>query len=93
MEENPGEYSHFVLLDHQDWLAGNQPEALKEEWRLILENSRPGTRILMRSAAKEIRFFPDFVEEKVFFDEAAAAQAHRLDRVGTYASVYLGIVR
>ena len=93
LEENPGEYSHFVLLDHQDWLAGNQPEALKEEWRLILENSRPGTRILMRSAAKEIRFFPDFVEEKVFFDEAAAAQAHRLDRVGTYASVYLGIVR
>lgn len=93
LEENPGNYSHFVLLDHQDWLASNRPEELKREWQLILKNSRPGTRILMRSAAKEIGFFPDFVKASVDFNCPITEEAHDLDRVGTYASVYLGVVR
>ncbi len=93
LKDKPGTYSHYILLDHQDWLAGNHPEALEEEWQLILQNSRPGTRILLRSAAQEVRFFPDFVKEKVHFDHQAAEEAHQLDRVGTYASVYLGIVK
>lgn len=91
--KNPGTYSHFVLLDHQDWLASNCPEELEREWRLILENSHSGTKILLRSAAKEIDFFPDFVKERVVFDEEKAKAAHDQDRVGTYASVYLGIVK
>ncbi len=93
LKNNPGTYSHFVLLDHQDWLAANHPEALKEEWSLILKNSKPGTKILLRSAAKEIDFFPDFVKEQVYFDEQRTNEVHDLDRVGTYASVYLGIVK
>ena len=93
LKANPGQYSHFVLLDHQDWLAGNDREALKEEWDLILKNSQPGTRILLRSAAKEIDFFPDFVLEKVDFDKDLVEDIHLMDRVGTYASVYLGIVK
>ena len=32
LKEHPGAYSHFVLLDHQDWLAWHKPEALREEW-------------------------------------------------------------
>ena len=39
LRENPAPYSHYVLLDHQDWLAAHNPEALEEEWRLILENT------------------------------------------------------
>lgn len=93
LKKNPDNYSHFVLLDHQDWLAANHPEALKEEWNLILKNSQPGTKILLRSAAKEIDFFPDFVKKRVYFDEQKANAIHDLDRVGTYASVYLGIVQ
>ncbi|WP_299679833.1 DUF3419 family protein [uncultured Tenacibaculum sp.] len=93
LKENPAEYSHYVLLDHQDWLAANNVPALEEEWSLILKNSKPGTRILMRSAAKEIDFFPDFVKDRVDFDKELSGQLHREDRVGTYASVYLGIVK
>lgn len=93
LQRHPGAYSHFVLLDHQDWLAANDRPALEEEWRLILANSRPGARILLRSAAAEIDFFPDFVHRAVRFQPEKTATVHRKDRVGTYASVYLGIVQ
>jgi len=93
LKDNPGAYSHFVLLDHQDWLAENNRPALEEEWRLILANSRPGTRILLRSAAEKVDFFPDFVRDTVAFEQEKTRQTHREDRVGTYASVYLGIVQ
>lgn len=92
LQENPGTYSHYVLLDHQDWLAAHDVAALEEEWELILANSRPGTRILMRSAASKIDFFPDFVTEKIDFSQDIQ-HIHQQDRVGTYASVYLGIVK
>lgn len=93
LKSNPGEYSHFVLLDHQDWMAFNAPRELEEEWRYILQNSRPGTKILMRSAASEIRFFPDFVLERVHFEKEKVEEVQKNDRVGTYASTYLGVVR
>lgn len=93
LKQNPGDYSHYVLLDHQDWLAANNVPALEEEWRLILKNSKSGTRILMRSAATKIDFFPGFIKDKVFFDEDLSKEMHKEDRVGTYASVYLGIVK
>ncbi|WP_421948230.1 DUF3419 family protein [Phaeodactylibacter xiamenensis] len=93
LKDNPGAYSHYVLLDHQDWLAANDRPALEEEWRLILENSRPGTKILLRSAAHEVDFFPDFVQKAVVFEQDLTAKTHQLDRVGTYASVYLAEVQ
>ena len=93
LEANPGPYSHYVLLDHQDWLAAHNVPELEREWKLILQNSKPGTRILMRSAATYIDFFPDFVLDKVHFDQNITKEMHQQDRVGTYASVYLGIVK
>ena len=92
LKENPDEYTHYVLLDHQDWLANYNPEALAEEWKLILENSKPGTKILMRSAATEINFFPKFVTERVHFDLEKGEEYHTKDRVGTYGSTYIGRV-
>ncbi|HKK76755.1 MAG TPA: BtaA family protein [Saprospiraceae bacterium] len=92
LKENPGTYSHFILLDHQDWLAANDVKALEDEWRQILKNSTSGTKILLRSAAKEVDFFPDFVLDQVTFEERLTAKTHQEDRVGTYASVYLAIV-
>ncbi|MDX2225868.1 MAG: BtaA family protein [Verrucomicrobiae bacterium] len=86
LRENPGSYSHYVLLDHQDWLAAHMPEALNEEWKLILQNSRPGTRILMRSASPVIDFIPGFARRHLKMDEALAGRLHILDRVGTYGS-------
>jgi len=95
LKENPGQYSHYVLLDHQDWLAAHDVPALEEEWQYILANSRPGTKILMRSAAMRIDFFPDFVKERVSWvsSEEELKESHFQDRVGTYGSVYLGTVK
>ena len=93
LRENPKTYSHYILLDHQDWLAANNRPALEEEWLLILQNSRPGTRILLRSAAEQIDFFPDFVLDAVEFEREKTLEMHEQDRVGTYASVYMGIVK
>ncbi|NUO00397.1 MAG: BtaA family protein [Saprospiraceae bacterium] len=93
LKQHPGQYSHFVLLDHQDWLAANDQAALEEEWQFILANSKPGARILLRSAAEEVTFFPDFVKDSVVFEKEKTRETHLRDRVGTYASVYLGIVQ
>jgi len=93
LKVNPGKYSHYVLLDHQDWLAHHLPEALHEEWGLILDNSLPGTKVLMRSAAKEIDFFPDFIHDRIEWKTEVSEKMHSFDRVGTYASTYLGVVR
>lgn len=92
LKQNPAPYSHYVLLDHQDWLAAHNRPALEEEWQTILQNSQKGTRILLRSAAYEVDFFPDFVRNRVVFEKEKTTATHRLDRVGTYGSVYLGIV-
>ena len=78
------------MLDHQDWLAAHNRAALNEEWELILKNSAPNAKILMRSAATSVEFIPDFVYEHVNFNRSKIAATHQNDRVGTYASVLLG---
>lgn len=92
LRANPGSYSHYVLLDHQDWLASHDPAGLRSEWDLILSNSRPGTRILMRSAAPSIDFIPEPIAERLRFFPDIAARMHGLDRVGTYGSTLLAEV-
>jgi S-adenosylmethionine-diacylglycerol 3-amino-3-carboxypropyl transferase len=93
LKQNPGGYSHFVLLDHQDWLASHDVDGLREEWDLVLKNSRPGTRILMRSASPEIDFIPAPVRDRLRFFPELAASLHLEDRVGTYGSTLLAEVR
>lgn len=93
LKTHPKAYSQYILLDHQDWLAAHNVPALEEEWELILKNSRPGTQILMRSAAPTINFFPDFVKEAVNFHPEITDTLHYQDRVGTYASTYLMTVK
>ncbi|MCX6856831.1 MAG: BtaA family protein [Verrucomicrobia bacterium] len=92
LRENPGSYSHYVLLDHQDWLAWNDPVALREEWDLILANSRPGTKILMRSAGLDLSFVPDEIRARLRFQPERTEAMHRLDRVGTYGSTHFAEV-
>ncbi len=92
LHQNPDQYTHFVLLDHQDWLAAHDRPALAEEWRLILDNSAPGAKILLRSAAPQADFVPGFARERLRFDTENTAREHRRDRVGTYASVHLATV-
>jgi S-adenosylmethionine-diacylglycerol 3-amino-3-carboxypropyl transferase len=93
LRQNPGKYTHFVLLDHQDWLASHDVEGLRDEWDLILRNSRPGTRILMRSASPEIDFIPAAVRDRLRFFRELTDRLHLQDRVGTYGSTLLAEVR
>jgi S-adenosylmethionine-diacylglycerol 3-amino-3-carboxypropyl transferase len=92
LRENPGCYSHYVLLDHQDWLAWNDPVALREEWDLILANSRPGTKILMRSAGLDLSFVPYEIRARLRFPPERTESMHQLDRVGTYGSTHFAEV-
>jgi S-adenosylmethionine-diacylglycerol 3-amino-3-carboxypropyl transferase len=89
---NPGEYTHFVLLDHQDWLASHDPVGLEEEWDQLLINSRAGTRILMRSAGTEIDFIPRAARERLKLFPVLSDRLHQLDRVGTYGCTLLAEV-
>ncbi len=89
LKHHPKAYSHFVLLDHQDWLAANAPAALAEEWQLIMANSKAGTLILLRSAAVRPETVPDFVRARVSFRKDLSAPQAKLDRVGTYAGTFL----
>lgn len=93
LKRNPGNYSHFILLDHQDWMADAKPKLLAEEWRQILRNSSSGTKILFRSAGSSLDFLPDFVFDKLEFQPKLTKEAHKKDRVGTYESTHLGIVQ
>lgn len=92
LKANPGEYSHYVLLDHQDWLAWHDPAALLEEWELILKNSRPGTKVLMRSAGLDLSFVPEAVRSRLRFQPEITERLHQTDRVGTYGSLHFAEV-
>jgi len=93
LKRNPGKYSHFVLLDHQDWLADSKPQLLAEEWKEILANTTTGSRILFRSAGSATDFLPDFVFDYVTFQREETKKLHQKDRVGTYETTHLGIVQ
>lgn len=92
LRQQPGPYSHYVLLDHQDWLAWHAPAALAEEWELIFANSRKGTRILLRSAGLDLSFVPADVRSRLRFFPERTAPLHLTDRVGTYGSLHLAEV-
>jgi S-adenosylmethionine-diacylglycerol 3-amino-3-carboxypropyl transferase len=93
LKQQPGNYSHFILLDHQDWLAWHQPQTLAEEWDNIFQNSSPGAKILMRSAGINLDFLPDMVKSRLRFFSEQTAALHSQDRVGTYGSLHLAEVR
>jgi S-adenosylmethionine-diacylglycerol 3-amino-3-carboxypropyl transferase len=88
----PDQYSHFVLLDHQDWLAAHLKPELEREWKLIFENAAPKAKVLLRSASFEPDFLPDFVRERITFDQGAAQLSQQQDRVGTYAGTWIGTI-
>jgi S-adenosylmethionine-diacylglycerol 3-amino-3-carboxypropyl transferase len=92
LREYPGKYTHFVLLDHQDWLAAHDTEALRDEWELILANSAPGAKILMRSAGVNLDFIPEAIRSRVRFSPERTEALHKLDRVGTYGSLHFAEV-
>jgi len=92
LRANPKPFTHFILLDHQDWLANNNPEALREEWELILDNAGDGAQILMRSAGPEVDFLPEFAMQALQFHPERTSPLNDRIRVGTYWSLHLGTI-
>jgi S-adenosylmethionine-diacylglycerol 3-amino-3-carboxypropyl transferase len=93
LRDHSDAYSHFVLLDHQDWLAWHSPAALEEEWQMLLANSRPGSRVLMRSANVDASFLPATANNALRFFPDLTTLLHTQDRVGTYGSLHFAEVR
>lgn len=88
LESSSKKYSHYVLLDHQDWLAAHDIEGLNKEWLLILANSTENAKVLMRSALMQINFIPEFATKKLKYNNSITEDLHQKDRVGTYASTF-----
>ena len=83
-------FTHFVLLDHQDWMAYHNLPALEEEWRLIFAHSKPGAKVLLRSAGLNADFLPKWVGPRLKWQAKLANELHLQDRVGTYGSCHFG---
>jgi S-adenosylmethionine-diacylglycerol 3-amino-3-carboxypropyl transferase len=94
--------SHFVLLDHQDWLSSvAEGRELAREWTAILKTARPGSsRVLFRSAGLTSNFVDDVIAtgrdgescrigNVLLYDRPLAKQLHAIDRVHTYGSFHV----
>jgi S-adenosylmethionine-diacylglycerol 3-amino-3-carboxypropyl transferase len=96
-------FSRFVLLDHMDWMGAHDPQALAEEWAMILERAAPAARVIFRSAHADpaylgalrvpasgrLRKLADVLE----FHRRLAAELMQLDRVHTYAGFHIADIR
>lgn len=91
----PEPISKFVLLDHMDWMASHDPEALAEEWRQIFCHPTPAARLIFRSAHRRPRYLETVriggvsMMERLAFHEQIAHELSRADRVHTYAGFHI----
>ena len=91
--------SHFVLLDHMDWLNAKHRPLLEEEWQAIFNRARPSARVIWRSGGKKVDFVDTIkiqrngkeilVGDALSYDYKKAEALHELDRVHTYGSFYI----
>ncbi len=87
--------SKFILLDHMDWMASHDREALAEEWREIFRHATPAARLIFRSAHRRPRYLEAVtiggtsLIERLTFHERTARELAREDRVHTYAGFHI----
>lgn len=93
LKSTKNKYTHFNLLDHLDWLANNKKNQIEEEFNLIINNSELNSKILFRSISENRSFIPDTVLERINFQDKTTSELHLSDKVGTYASTNLGIIK
>lgn len=92
-------FSHFVLLDHMDWLSTQADDLLREEWEALLDRAGKEALFLWRSGGRMVDFVDPLsvefkgttrrVGELLQYDRPTAARLHRTDRVHTYGSFYI----
>jgi S-adenosylmethionine-diacylglycerol 3-amino-3-carboxypropyl transferase len=87
--------SKFILLDHMDWMASHDPEALAEEWREIFSHATPAARLIFRSAHRRPRYLEAVtiggtrLIDRLALHEQTARELSREDRVHTYAGFHI----
>lgn len=97
--QNTRTFSHFVLLDHMDWLHTNLKEELSAEWEEILRVADLDSKVIFRSGGYKVEYLDDLeVKDKVGtiklgsklkYDTNITKELHPFDRVHTYGSFYL----
>jgi S-adenosylmethionine-diacylglycerol 3-amino-3-carboxypropyl transferase len=97
LAESDRRYSKYVLLDHMDWMSSYHPDALAEEWALILKRARSDARIIFRSAHAAPAYLECLeigpertpLHERLRFHPELAAALQPQDRVHTYAGFHV----
>jgi S-adenosylmethionine-diacylglycerol 3-amino-3-carboxypropyl transferase len=100
LTESDRRYSKYVLLDHMDWMSSYHPDALAEEWALILKRARDDARIIFRSAhaapayLERLEIGPERtrLQDRLQFHPELAAALQPQDRVHTYAGFHVADV-
>jgi len=100
LAESDRRYSKYVLLDHMDWMSSYHPDALAEEWALILKRACSDARIIFRSAhaapayLESLEIGPEraSLQERLRFHPELTAALQPQDRVHTYAGFHVADV-
>lgn len=99
LEEQNVNISHFVLLDHMDWLSNYQSAELQREWQAIIDRSQDKSQILFRSGGFKVEYVDPInvslngrnhcLGDLLNYQTELAQELHAKDRVHTYGSFYI----
>ena len=88
-----GSCDAFVLLDAQDWMTDEQ---LTANWTEIARTSKPGSRVIFRTAGEETILpgrIPDEILSRFSYDEAACREMTLRDRSSIYGGFHLYVFK
>ena len=99
LEQQNVSISHFVLLDHMDWLSNYQYAELQREWQAIIDRSKDKSQILFRSGGFKVEYVDPInvslngrdycLGDVLNYQTELAQELHLKDRVHTYGSFYI----
>ncbi len=99
LNESQEMFSHFVLLDHMDWLVEDKKHILDAEWQAITEKSIYNSRIIWRSASNSSGILDKIevtkqnrkikITDSLKLDYELAENLGTQDRVHTYAGFFI----
>ena len=88
-----GSCDAFVLLDAQDWMTDEQ---LSANWSEIVRTSKPGSRVIFRTAGEETILpgrIPAEILSRFSYDEAACREMTLRDRSSIYGGFHLYVFK
>jgi S-adenosylmethionine-diacylglycerol 3-amino-3-carboxypropyl transferase len=92
-------FNKFTLLDHMDWLASVNAQALSDEWTSLLKAAAPNSRVIWRGGGTNTAFVDALtvrnrgrehkLAEFLRREDDLASKLHQRDRVHTYGSFHI----